>query len=181
MKKTVWILRREIKRGLVLLYPMVIICFLLLPANAFAQDKWKTQEGFDFYAKTPMNASLRSLLLPGWGQFFNQQKTKGYIITVGALAGLTGAILMYGKANDTYSEYEDNGIPDDSLYDDYCAQLDTSRMYGYVAAAFWTWGVIDAYLFASSSTTSAKGEKKEGLVFQMQGTERFVLAYNKLF
>ncbi len=176
-----WILKRGIKKGVVLLYPMVIICFLLLPVKAFSQDKWKTQEGFDFYARTPMNASLRSLLLPGWGQFFNQQKTKGYIITAGALAGLTGAILMYSKANDTYSKYEKKKEPEHPLYDDYCEQLDTSRICGYVAAAFWTWGVIDAYLFASSSTTSAKGEKKEGLVFQMQGTERFVLAYNKLF
>ncbi|MCK5534961.1 hypothetical protein KAI68_07585 [bacterium] len=179
-----WILRKEIKKKLILLYSTVIISFLLLPAKAFAQDKWKTQEGFDFYAKTPINASLRSLLLPGWGQFFNQQKTKGYIITTTALAGITAAVFMYSKANNTYSEYEDRrdrGLIDDDLYDEYSEQLDTSRICGYVTAAVWTWGVIDAYLFASSSTTNAKRQEKEGLVFQLQGTKQFVLAYNKLF
>lgn len=180
------VLKKLVKKQLILLYPVVIISFLMLPTEVFAQaqGKWEVKDGFDFYAKTPINASLRSLVLPGWGQVFNQQKTKGYIIAGATLLSLTAAIVMYNKANDTYSEYEDKGIPDDPLYDDYSKELDTSRIFGYLTAAIWIWGVVDAYLFATSSTTTSKKHENghSGWIsFELKEREQFALVYKKQF
>ncbi len=148
------------------------------------QGKWVVQEGFDFYAKTPFNAGLRSLLLPGWGQFFNQERTKGYVIAGATVLSLAAAIMMYNKANDTYNEYQDKGIRDDPLYDDYSKQLDQSRIFGYLTAGVWVWGVVDAYLFASSRDATSKVDKEIRLgriSFEMQRREQFALVYKKQF
>ncbi len=100
----------------------------------------------DFSQKTPLNAAIRSAILPGWGQCFNGQKIKGYII--GGLTGLTlcSSVLMYNEAQKTYDKYLTKGVKDDPLYEEYSKQIDQTNILIFLTVSLWTYSVIDAYL-----------------------------------
>ncbi len=181
-------LKKLIKKRLMVVYPVMIVSLLMVifPTNVFAQEKKEAKkkqqkQGFDFYAKTPLNASLRSVVVPGWGQFFNQQKTKGCIVAGATLLSLTTAVLMSNKANSTYSDYEAKGVANDPLYDDYSTQFNTSVMFGCITAAIWVWGAVDAYLFAPSSSANLEKLGEQGLAFEIKEKQQFVLVYSKRF
>ncbi|MBI5554706.1 MAG: hypothetical protein HY920_02485 [Elusimicrobia bacterium] len=119
------------------------------------------EETYNFNTKSPMTAAFRSLMLPGWGQFFNEQPTKGLIFAGAELVAVGTAFMMSSKANSTYSDYETKRTS--SLYDDYSSQIDTANMFVYLAAAIWAGNVFDAYLSADSgtSTKSIKSKKSK--------------------
>ena len=95
-----------------------------------------------------LNAAARSALMPGWGQGWNGQKTKGWIV-FGIFAGsVTGCILFNREAENNYSDYEKIGSIDGSKYDDYKDNLNISRILGGVALA--TWIYVDAYFVGKS-------------------------------
>ncbi len=54
--------------------------------------------------KTRGKAAIRSLLLPGWGQFYSGQKTKGGVMTVLALSA--GAAVVFAEID--YQDKRDN-------------------------------------------------------------------------
>ena len=97
-----------------------------------------------------LNAAARSALMPGWGQGWNGQKTKGWIV-FGIFAGsVTGCILFNREAENNYSDYEKIGSIDGSKYDDYKDNLNISRILGGVALATWIYAVVDAYFVGKS-------------------------------
>jgi len=112
------------------------------------------EETYNFNTKSPGNAALRSLMLPGWGQFFNEQPTKGMIFAGAELVAIGTAFMMSSKANSTYSDYETKRTS--SLYDDYSSQINTANMFVYAAAAIWVGNIIDAYLSGDSETSTPK-------------------------
>lgn len=125
------------------------------------------EETYNFNSKSPMNAAVRSLILPGWGQFFNEQPTKGLIFAGAELIAIGTAFMMSSSANSAYSDYETQRTT--ALYDDYSSKIDTANMFVYLAAAIWMGNVVDAYLSADSgpstpkkkSTTIKKSSKKK--------------------
>ncbi len=112
---------------------------------------------YNFNSKSSGNAALRSLMLPGWGQFFNEQPTKGYIFAGAELILIGTAFMSYSGANSTYSDYETQRTT--ALYDDYSSKIGTANMFVYAAAAIWVGNVIDAYLSADSGTSTPKKKK----------------------
>jgi TM2 domain-containing membrane protein YozV len=118
------------------------------------------EASYNFNTKSPVNATLRSLMLPGWGQFFNEQPTKGLIFAGAELIAVGTAFMMYSSANSAYSDYETQRTT--ALYDDYSSKIDTANMFVYASAAIWIGNIIDAYLSADSGT-SAKSEKKSSI------------------
>lgn len=118
---------------------VVGICLAMVPWTA-----WSNERAYNFKAQTPMNAALRSLLIPGLGQFFNEQPTKGFILVGAEAASIGVAFMLHSKANSTYEDYEQKRT--DALYDDYSSQFDTANMFVYLSAAIWAWNVVDAYL-----------------------------------
>jgi hypothetical protein len=89
--------------------------------------------------KNPTGAMLRSLILPGWGQFYNGQYLKG-VLAVGAETGFIAAAVYWNQrqVGETNSEAQ-------LLYKDYRNQM-----------VWWLAGTIllsmlDAYVDASLS------------------------------
>lgn len=124
----------------------------------------------NFDTPSPGNAALRSLMLPGWGQFFNEQPTKGFIFAGAEIVAIGAAVMMNSSANSIYSDYETKRTQ--TLYNDYSSKMDTANMFVYVAAAIWVGNVIDAYFSADSgpshkskkSSTIKKSTKKKKVV-----------------
>ncbi len=134
---------------------MLKIKFAILVVFLLAGSEILLAQEFRFGDETPTNAAVRSAILPGWGQFFNQQPIKGYI-TGGAVAGLvTASILMYSKAESTYSDYEKKGSKDDDLYDDYKSEVRTTNILVAITAAAWIYNIVDAYVFSPYGDTDA--------------------------
>jgi hypothetical protein len=108
------------------------------------------QSKIDLTSYTPTNAAARSLVLPGWGQWFNSQNTKAYILGSCAILGLAATIMLNSKASQTFSDYEKIGVTDDKLYSDYETQQGQAMTAGIFTAAVWIYGVIDAYVVADN-------------------------------
>lgn len=63
--------------------------------------------------KTKFKAAIRSMVIPGWGQRYGNQKVKGYFFSLLALGSVTGFVI----ANDDFRSKRD-------LYDDRLAEYD---------------------------------------------------------
>ena len=113
----------------------------------------------DFSEYTEMNAALRSAVMPGWGQGWNGQKTKGWIVFGVFAVSLFGAFYYLAKADGDYVTYERVGARNSSYYDDYEKDLNTSRTLGCVAAAAWIFAVVDAYFVAKKESKKYAFEK----------------------
>ncbi len=60
--------------------------------------------------KSPLMAGVRSLLVPGWGQFYGDHEEKGWVVgALGAAAGITALAyeLRYADRVDEYEEAQD--------------------------------------------------------------------------
>ena len=113
----------------------------------------------DFSEYTATNAALRSAIMPGWGQGWNNQKTKGWIVFGVFAASVFGTFYYLNKSEGDYISYERLGAKDSSYYDDYERDLNTSRILGCVAVATWIYAVVDAYLVAKKESKKYAFEK----------------------
>jgi hypothetical protein len=137
------------------------------------------QVDVDLSPRTGSKAALRSFFLPGWGQFYTEQKTKGFVFSL----LFTGALLFYSSEHDDFKSKEDDYLRQLDEYDEALAQgssydelthlhqrLITAQEDAYDAesdrrvaagAVIGVWGlsVLDALLFSPSDpgTFSVKG------------------------
>lgn len=131
-------------------------------------------------AHTPVNATLRSAVVPGWGQYFNGQETKGYVVFSGFVLTALSSYLLYSKANNTYSDYEKQGVKNGSLYSDYETQSNQAMAVSLVAAGIWVYGMVDAYIKAAPAAEMSPYTRAEG--FRLAANDRDLsLTYNKRF
>jgi len=115
--------------------------FALNAALARAHDGYQV----DLQAKTPRNAAVRSLLVPGWGQMFNGQPYKGVALFLATGGALAAGLAVEDKADGTYRDYSAKGVPGDALYDDYKREKNQSTFLLATAAGLWIYAVVDAY------------------------------------
>lgn len=132
----------------------------------------------DFSEYTAMNATLRSAVMPGWGQHWNEQKTKGWIVFGIFAVSVFGAFYYNNKSEDDYSKYEILGSRNSSLYDDYETHLNTARTFGIVAAAAWLYAVVDAYIVANEKSKLYAYKKIDFTAYNNDG---FMIKYKTKF
>jgi len=133
----------------------------------------------DFSEHKPFNAAIRSALMPGWGQLWNEQETKAYI-TFGVFAvSLIGAFYFNAQAENKYRDYEKQGIVNSSLFDDYQNNRNTSVVLTYVAIGTWLYAVIDAYFTCKSHVSNPKTSSFNFFYNRKDGS--FCLSYSKKF
>ena len=162
----------------------MILVLLLTVTLVFPRLLCAEPSTFDFSEKTPVNSALRSLILPGWGQFFNLQETKGYIVAGTAFVTVIGSYVLYSKANKTYEDYENLGIKNSSLYSDYETQQNQAMIVSILAVGTWIYAVADAYITANNTGYGLNGEKSmlkiDGFKIAMRNKALGVI-YNKQF
>jgi hypothetical protein len=113
--------------------------------------------------KTRFKAALRSLFIPGWGQVYSENKTRGYLITSGVLASAATLYYLDRRFNNKQSDYDlalaeynaaariDEKIAlktflDDKQNDAYKAETDRNTALA-LGIALWGYNVLDALLF----------------------------------
>ena len=96
--------------------------------------------------RSPSGALLRSAVLPGWGQFYNDEPVKGVILGVVEVGLLSWLITEYIQAEDARNDFLVTGDPaDEARYEEHAQRrLD---LIWYTSAA-WLYGMLDAYVDA---------------------------------
>jgi len=100
---------------------------------------------FDVSNHTRVNSTVRSALIPGWGQIFNKQRVKGWSLMITTTASLFGSVTLYRKSKDSFNDYEASGRINGPAYDDYESERVQAMVLGSLAVALWSFSVVDAY------------------------------------
>jgi hypothetical protein len=110
---------------------MILVSFLtVLPLVA--------QESDSTLQKSPSKAVSRALLIPGGGQFYNDQKLKGIFLLGAAL----GAGFLYIDSSSKYKNYEGADMAEKARY------LKLRNKYGWWVAFVYIYGLLDAIVEA---------------------------------
>ncbi len=95
-------------------------------------------------------AALRSLLLPGWGQWYKKQPSKAYLFGGAFISATLSVGISYALEKNMRQKYLDEKDPARiaGRYDDYNTMSKTRRIMQYTALALWGASIADA-LFSS--------------------------------
>lgn len=80
--------------------------------------------------KTPMRAALRSVFLPGWGQWYTEQKGKGTLLAALFVGSVTAYFALDNKFDDKYDTYThrlneyDDAVDNGASYAELQSRLD---------------------------------------------------------
>ena len=141
---------------------LIILCAVLV----FKSAGYACQVKADLSDDTPINAAIRSALIPGWGQAFNEQPAKGWVV-LGAFAVTTVSAFYFNEqANRNYKDYKNLGIAGGPLFDDYERNYNLSQAFTIAAIAVYAFGIVDAYL------TNRRYSLNRNFVFDMRFDQR---------
>jgi len=154
---------------------VLIICLIFTVSNVHAK---LCNQKFDFSDYSATNAAIRSAILPGWGQGWNEQEKKGWILFGIFMASACTAFYFNNEAEKSYRSYSEIGAPGGSEYDDYKRNFDTARILGTVAVLTWLYAIVDAYLVAQKEEKKYVSNKINFAVYNNDG---FKLEYKTKF
>ncbi len=111
----------------------------------------------DLTDRRPSSAAVRSAVVPGWGQAFNNESGKGLLFFVTTVGLAAGSLIRYSASRDTYNDYKKAGAREGVLYDDYKDERTQALAMGGAALVLYTFGIIDAYNKAYKPLYSSDG------------------------
>ena len=128
-----------------------------IPSNSFLS----ISSGLVMIKKYPITAAFRSMIFPGWGQFYNDRPKKGGIILGSELLIAGSAIssyILYKQSKAAYDRATQRG-PASNKY----AEMDQYAQINWVSlgamSSVWLYAVIDAYIDARKQIKDFKREK----------------------
>lgn len=150
-----------------------IVAFFQTIKSAFRSDQQqKTAVPYTEYIFLTDNrpqAGLRSLVLPGWGQYFKLQKKRGFILGSAFLISANAAGITYVLEKKRRDEYRAERNPDNiaAKYAAYNNMSKTRRLLQYAAAGIWATAILDA-LFTEYNPQLQVDEESIGLALQFR-------------
>jgi hypothetical protein len=91
------------------------------------------------------NASWRSLVLPGWGQYYKGQKARGAVVTSLQILSLAALVVLQSEVNRRHDIYEEKeGSEAITAYDEYTRVWRARNVAGYVAVGIYVGAYLDA-------------------------------------
>ncbi|MCL2145071.1 MAG: DUF5683 domain-containing protein [Endomicrobia bacterium] len=152
---------------------LLFIAALFINSPAYAENI-----DLDFSGVRPVNASVRSALMPGWGQGWNNQPVKGWI-TFGVFAvSVAGAFYFNAQAYEKYDSYEEKGIVNGKLYNEYEDNRTLSQVFTFAAIGTWLYSVIDAY-FVCKKHLASETPVSAFKFYYNQENDGYYLAYGR--
>jgi hypothetical protein len=99
--------------------------------------------------KSPKGALLRSLVLPGWGQFYNHAWWKGFLVIGGEVTFAAVAVRQYLKSKDCLRKSrQTSGSESDYYLDRYKYYQVEMEKYGWFFVGVLVFSMLDAYVDA---------------------------------
>jgi tetratricopeptide (TPR) repeat protein len=107
----------------------------------------------------------RSAILPGWGQGYNGEDTKGWIIgtlTIGSLIGTVGTYIVGSNARSTYNGYGPSTLNGGTVspgqfttaYNTWNTMATVNNVLAITFLALYTFNLVDAIMGAKPATTA---------------------------
>ena len=112
--------------------------------------------------RSPSGALLRSLAVPGWGQFYNKKYFKAVIVAGGQGVLLGTAIVEWKRATDSKN---DTSLPPAERLEDYRLHTNNRNMLLWLYAAAAAVSILDAYVDAHLSQDTGVGVPQIGKIF----------------
>jgi len=115
--------------------------------------------------RTRVDSLYRSLVAPGWGQFYNRQAWKAYIVIGLEAVAVGGAVWSYFLMEDRYDKYKNATSSEDAqkYYDKAEKYRVMTNAFIYSAIGIWALNFIDAVVSGKSEKTLKVKTKKEGV------------------
>jgi hypothetical protein len=110
-------------------------------------DEWRKRPSVERFSpeKLRFNASWRSLVLPGWGQYYKGQKARGAVVTSLQILSLATLVILQAEVNRRHNAYEDKeGNEAITAYDEYTRVWRARNAVGYVALGIYIGAYLDA-------------------------------------
>jgi len=133
---------------------------------------------------SPFDSAWRSLILPGWGQFYNKDDLKGWVFTIAGLsaAGITVAKYFdFDKKRKSYENATDSTLMD-ALYNDANNAYHEFNGAAKITALVWALNLVDAVLSYDSrkqhSSIVAPESAPKGLYCKSNYLDSVTLGYN---
>ena len=122
------------------------------------------------------DAGYRSLLVPGWGQFYKKNNTKGFLFLVGAAGSIGG--FMYADNKHSFNmnrSLETNDLTLKKQFVQKAGDFTTIKNITLgAAAAIWIWNIVDA----TSSEGATKYAQNKPVKFNIVSDKNSSLALN---
>ena len=154
---------------------IVFIVSLFISSNAYAGAI-----ELDFSQRKPINAAVRSALMPGWGQHWNEQPVKGWITFGLFAASVFGAFYYNNRASSYFDKYESQGLINGSYFDDYESARNKSQIFTFVAVGTWLYSVIDAYFVCKSQVSGSQKVSSINLFYNPK-SDAYYAVYSRKF
>mgnify|MGYP000848816538 CR=1 FL=1 len=115
----------------------IFVFIAIIFSHLFSQQKvdFRTEEE---QLKDPKIALKRSLIIPGAGQLYNDQKVKGYAL----MAGEVLALWSFNENRKKYNNYDDSYANSQEHY------LRERNRFAWIAIGLYFYGVLDAVVEA---------------------------------
>jgi len=110
-------------------------------------DEWRNSPPWERLSAEQLrfNASWRSLVLPGWGQYYKGQKARGAVVASLQILSLVTLAVLQAEVNRRHNIYEDReGNEAITAYDEYTRVWRARNAVGYVALGIYIGAYLDA-------------------------------------
>ncbi len=128
-----------------------------IPSNSFLS----ISSGLVMIKKYPITAAFRSMILPGWGQFYNDKPKKGGIILGSELLIAVSSIssyILYKQSKTAYERATQRDLASNKYVEmDQYAQINWASLGA--LSSVWLYAIIDAYIDARKQIKDFKREK----------------------
>jgi len=120
---------------------------------------------FSNQARSQSEAVFRSTVVPGWGQFYNEQPLKGWIVLGVEAASIASWLYFDNLENSKYNEYLRSTDPtlSESLYEDVKRNRDLKQFGILAAGGVWFLNMADAWFFHDDKKHISHNTKRIGL------------------
>lgn len=125
----------------------------------------------------------RSAILPGWGQGYNGQTVKGWILglaTVGALGGTVGTYVIGSGARERYKGYTQPTDDYDGAYGQWESMANLNHIFAIVFGVAYTFNIVDAIIGAKPKAAYGFIEKDPALELALNRTGGVTAKYRLL-
>jgi len=127
-------------------FPVVIFWLVAtLVGSVMAEGLENAPSDTTHRIQTPKGAMLRSLVLPGWGQFYNCRVVKGGFIAAAEISSIVGFFI---RSNQIHQESYPNSFPKRNIY-------------FFTSVGILIYSLIDAYVDAHLDMVNWKEVKLE--------------------
>ncbi|OGF45596.1 MAG: hypothetical protein A2231_12375 [Candidatus Firestonebacteria bacterium RIFOXYA2_FULL_40_8] len=126
-----------------------------------------------------IDPAWRSLILPGWGQFYNKDEFKGWLFTISGLGSAAFTVITYtnySRKYDTYLNQTDINLIEEDYQE---ANQEYQRFNGMIrlTAGIWALNLLDAVISFDPKKQHAESNDPNAMFCQSNGVDSVKIGY----